>query len=101
MDPDLQPLFKGDMKSQGEKLVTSINLVVKSLKNLDHVIPALQDMGRRHVNYGVLAEHYDTVGGALLWTFEQVLADEFTEEVKQAWTTAYGLIATTMIEAAY
>ena len=94
-------LFKGDIKAQGEKLVTSINLVVNSLNNLEHVVPALQEMGIRHVDYGVQAEHYDIVGGTLLWTLEQGLGNDFTEEVKEAWTTAYGIIASTMIDAAY
>jgi hemoglobin-like flavoprotein len=101
MDPEIKPLFKGDMKAQGDKLVTSINLVVNSLNKLDHVVPALQDMGRRHLDYGVKAEHYDTVGGALLWTLEQGLGNDFTDEVKTAWTTAYGIIASTMTDAAY
>ncbi len=96
LDPEIKPLFKGDMKSQGEKLVTSINLVVNSLNSLDHVAPALQEMGKRHVSYGVKSEHYDTVGAALLWTFEHGLGDVFTDEVKEAWTIAYGLIASTM-----
>ena len=97
--PEVKPLFKDDIKAQGEKLVTAINLVVNSLNNLDHVVPALQDMGKRHVDYGVLPEHYDLVGSTLLWTFEQALGADFTEEVKQAWTTAYGIIASTMISA--
>ena len=57
-------------------------------------------MGERHVSYGVKAEHYDIVGATLLWTLEQGLGDNFTDEVKEAWTIAYGLIAGTMIDAA-
>ena len=100
IDPSTKPLFKGDMKAQGDKLITSLNLVVSSLKNLDHVVPALQDMGKRHVDYGVQAEHYESVGNALLWTFEQGLGEDFTDEAKQAWATAYGLVASVMKNAA-
>jgi hemoglobin-like flavoprotein len=100
MDPETKSLFSGDMDTQGEKLVTSINLVVNSLNNIDHVVPALQEMGRRHVDYGVKNEHYDTVGSALLWTLEQGLGSDFTEEAKEAWGIAYGLIASTMKSAA-
>jgi len=59
-----------------------------------------KELGRQHVNYGVQEEHYDTVGAALLWTLEQGLQEEFTTEVKEAWTTVYGLLAQTMKEAA-
>ncbi|NOR71237.1 MAG: hemin receptor [Methylomarinum sp.] len=98
--PEVKPLFTGDIKAQGEKLVSSINLVVNSLRSLDHVVPALQSMGERHVSYAVKAEHYDIVGATLLWTLEQGLGNNFTDEVKEAWTIAYGLIAGTMIDAA-
>ncbi len=101
LDPSVKPLFKGDMTAQGEKLMTSINLVITSLQNLGEVVPALQDLGKRHVAYGVTAEHYDTVGAALLWTLEQGLGDTFTEEVKDTWAAAYGVVAGVMIDAAY
>ena len=96
VDPKIKPLFKADMTSQGEKLITAINLVVNSLNNLEQVVPALEELGERHASYGVQPAHYDTVGGALLWTFEQSLGDAFTAEAKEAWTLAYGLIASTM-----
>ena len=45
-------------------------------------------------------QHYDTVGAALLWTLEQGLGEAFTPDVKSAWTTVYGVLATTMKDAA-
>ncbi|HEY9050788.1 MAG TPA: globin domain-containing protein, partial [Gammaproteobacteria bacterium] len=62
--------------------------------------PALQDMGKRHVNYGVKDEHYDTVGEALIWTLGAGLEDAFTEETKSAWVGVYTLVADTMKAAA-
>jgi hemoglobin-like flavoprotein len=41
-------------------------------------------------------EHYQTVGAALLWTLEQGLGDAFTPDVRDAWATAYELLATVM-----
>lgn len=100
LDPALQPLFKGDMKEQGRKLMTMINTVVVNLEKLDTLLPAVQDLGRRHAGYGVQASHYATVGGALLWTLGAGLGDAFTDEVKAAWTEAYGVLAGVMTEAA-
>ena len=68
MDPDIKPLFKGDMKEQGRKLMTMITTAVSSLHQLETILEPVQDLGRRHVDYGVRPEHYDTVGAALLWT---------------------------------
>lgn len=100
LDPELKPLFKGDMTEQGEKLMKMIGIAVRGLTNLDSIVPAVQNLGARHVGYGVKDEHYDTVAAALLWTLETGLGDAWTEEVKGAWVEVYTLLATVMKEAA-
>lgn len=100
LDPGLKPLFKGDMAEQGRKLMAMIGTAVSGLARLDQIIPAVQDLGRRHVGYGVKDHHYATVGAALLWTLETGLGPAFTPEVEQAWATAYGALAGVMMEAA-
>ena len=99
-DPSLRPLFKGDMKAQGRKLMSMIGIAVNGLSKLDALVPAVQDLGRRHVKYGVKDAHYETVGGALIWTLEQGLGDGFTPDVKSAWVNVYGVLAGTMKDAA-
>lgn len=100
LDPSLKPLFKGDMKDQGRKLMAAIATVVMGLTELPKIVPIAQDMGRRHVGYGVKDNHYDTVAAALLWTLEQGLGKEFTPEVRDAWTGAYTTLASVMKTAA-
>lgn len=100
IDPDLKPLFKGDMKEQGKKLMTMLDTVVKSLDNLEAVVPAAQEAGKRHAGYGVKDEDYGTVAEAFLWTLGQGLGDEFTDEIKEAWVVAYTILADTMKDAA-
>jgi hemoglobin-like flavoprotein len=73
---------------------------VKGLDRLEQLVPVVQDLGRRHARYGVKDEHYDTVGAALLWTLEKGLGAAFTPELKEAWATVYGILATTMQQAA-
>jgi hemoglobin-like flavoprotein len=99
LDPSLKSLFDDDMKQQGRKLMAAIAFVVQGLNDPDAILPAVQDLGRRHVGYGVLPSHYETVGTALIWTLEQGLGEDFTEDAKQAWLAAYGLLSTAMIEA--
>lgn len=53
LDAELKPLFKGDIKEQGAKLMKILNTVINSLDN------------------------------------------DFTDKVKEAWTTAYVILATT------
>ena len=100
-DPTLKPLFKGDMEQQGAKLMQMITAAVNKLNDLDGLIPVLQTLSKRHVDYGVQPAHYDTVGAALLKTLGQGLGDGFTDEVKGAWTTVYQTMSGVMIKAAY
>jgi hemoglobin-like flavoprotein len=100
LDPSLRPLFKGDIKEQGRKLMTMISAAVNGLTRLEQLVPAVQDLGRRHAGYGVTDEHYGTVATALIWTLEQGLGPAFTPEVKTAWVKTYTVLAKTMQDAA-
>ena len=100
LDPALKPLFRGDMTEQGQKLTKMIGIAVDHLDKLEEIVPAVQDLGVRHLEYGVKNSHYDTVGEALLWTLGQGLGDAFTTEVMNAWTDVYTLLAGTMKDAA-
>ena len=100
LDPELKPLFKGDMKEQGRKLMAMINTAVNGLDDLEAIVPAVQDLGKRHVGYGVKDKDYDTVGTALISTLEIGLDTFFTDDVRDAWVTVYTVLSTTMKEAA-
>jgi hemoglobin-like flavoprotein len=99
--PETRALFSGDMDAQGAKLMAAIATVVNNLDALEAVVPAVQDLAKRHVAYGVAPAHYPVVGAALLWTLEQGLGDGFTPQVAAAWTAAYGVLSEVMIAAAY
>jgi hemoglobin-like flavoprotein len=100
LDPDLKTLFKGDMVEQGKKLMQMIGVAVNGLTRLDEIVPAVQQLGKRHVGYGVTTAHYQTVGSALIWTLELGLGQAFTPPVKDAWVAAYTLLSGVMIDAA-
>ncbi|HYN13101.1 MAG TPA: globin family protein [Burkholderiales bacterium] len=100
LDPELKPLFRGDMKQQGRKLMAMMSVAVHGLGQPETIVPAVQDLGRRHAGYGVKDRHYASVGAALLWTLGQALGETFTPNVENAWSAAYGLLAQTMRDAA-
>lgn len=95
-DPMLKPLFRGDVSNQGRMLISVMSAAVKGLSDVDALAPVLRSLGARHYRYGVEEEHYVTVGTTLLWMLSQGLGDKFTDEVRAAWTDAYGLIADVM-----
>lgn len=98
--PQVRALFKGDMEEQGRKLMLMLAQITSKLNQLDTLVPAAQALARRHVTYGAQAAHYAVVGQALLDTLKKGLGDEFTPEVRQAWSTAYATLSAVMIEAA-
>ena len=99
MDPSLRALFRGSIDAQGEKLMQVMDAVVSGLGRLERFVPAVRELGRRHVAYGVKPEHYGSVGAALLWALGRVLASEFTPEVKDAWASVYADLAGLMQDA--
>ena len=101
IDPATRPLFQDDgMAEQRRKLMQTLDYLVQGLDNLEALIPAIEDLGRRHVHYGVRDSHYDSVGAALLWTLEQGLGEHWSAEAGDAWGTLYGVTADIMKRAA-
>lgn len=98
--PQVRKMFPTDMSDQKGKLMQMLGTAVNGLSDLNAIVPAVQDLGRRHVGYGVEDSHYDAVGASLIFTLGKGLGDDFTPEVKEAWVETYGLLATVMKEAA-
>lgn len=99
--PDTKAYFKGDMTEQGMKLMATLGVVVNGLKDLDKIVPVAQELAVRHVEYGVKAGDYDSVGAALLFALGKGLGDGFTPEVESAWATSYTTLAGVMTGVAY
>ena len=100
IDPKLRKLFKEDVSDQSKKLMQMIATAVNALDKLETIVPAVKALGARHVDYGVVDQHYDTVAEALLRTLEKGLGEAFTPEVKASWTAAYIVLSDTMKAAA-
>ena len=93
----VRPMFaKSDMGMQRGTLAAALAIVVHHADNLSSVAPALEDMGRRHVGYGVTDAHYDSVGRALIQAIAEFHGQSFTPAIRDAWAAAYGAVASTM-----
>ena len=100
LDPSLRHMFRGPQAEQARKLGHVLTIVVNGLICPQQILGAVEELGRRHLVYGVRPEHYATVGAALLWTLQTGLGDAFTSEVREAWTCAYMFLSSTMQRAA-
>jgi hemoglobin-like flavoprotein len=88
-----------DMASQRAKLFASLTVIVDALDDLDQLLPAVAELGRRHATYGVQRRHFDVVGQSLGLAIERVLGDDFTPAVREAWAEAYALVSAVMMRA--
>lgn len=98
--PALKPLFIGDLRGQGQRLMQMIGAAVRLLDQPASLLPVLAQLGARHAGYGVQSGDYRTVGRALITTLEEGLGADFDADMREAWLAMYALVSTTMITAA-
>lgn len=98
--PEVKPFFaETDIEDQEKKLLSALQLVVSSLSEPEPLVKVLQELGRKHQEYGAKEEHYPAVAGTLLDVMEELAGDLWKEETREAWTQAFNFVTTTMREA--
>ena len=97
--PETRDLFPVNMEVQRSRLLRALVHVVQMVDRPDELTPFLEQLGRDHRKFGVLAQHYDAVGAALLGTVAEFAGPNWTPPVERAWTEAYGTVATAMCAA--
>ncbi|WP_205857602.1 globin domain-containing protein [Phytoactinopolyspora endophytica] len=98
--PELRDLFPASMETQRSRLVGALVRIVGSAENRDDIVSYLEGLGRDHRKFGVITEHYASLGSALVLAFRQELGDQWTERHEKAWIKAYDTIAMVMSESA-
>ena len=98
--PSTRSLFTGNMEQQGQKFMSTLSYAIHGLSRRGVITPVIEQLGRDHVGYGVLDEHYGAVKEALLFALGQTLGDDYAPEVEAAWAEAYDLLAELMRGAA-
>ncbi|MFK8185650.1 MAG: globin family protein [Phormidesmis sp.] len=99
--PQVKPLFTTThMDEQAKKLFASLVLVVNNLTKPDTLTTALKGLGTRHIDYGVLPEHYPMVGASLIKAMSATLQEAWKTEHTEAWTDAYAAITEIMLKGA-
>lgn len=100
-NPEVKPFFNMDRQASGEQpkaLAMTVLAAAENIDQLEKLLPVVKNIGKRHVEVGILPEHYPIVGKNLLAAIKDVLGDAATEEVLDAWGKAYGVIADVFIQ---
>jgi len=98
--PHLRPMFSTDIEQQACKLMDMLSLAISLVDRPDELMPELEQLGARHVGYGVKESHYDDVASALFGMLRAVLGPSWTPEVDAAWGQLYATIRDAMLRGA-
>lgn len=63
-NPHLRDMFPIGMSGQRDKLLRALGHIVSRVDDLPALVPFLQQLGRDHRRFGIVAEHYPHVGPA-------------------------------------
>ena len=100
-NPEVKPLFNMDRQKSGEQpkaLAMTILAAAENIDNLEVLLPAVKKIGEKHCNANIKPEHYPIVGENLLRAIKDVLGENATSEVLEAWGQAYEVIAKVFID---
>ena len=95
--PDLRPLFRSDLASQGMRFMSTLATIADLLEAPDELGDEIDDLARAHAGIGVRAHHFPPMGSAVMVTLAETLGREFTPELRLAWRAAYDHFAGLMI----
>jgi len=94
--PAMRGLFtRSDRPAQGMRLIAGLDHAVSMLDRPDRLLPAMRDL---MVGLGLRPEHRGPVGEALEWMLEECLAEDFTPELRAAWSGAYRALTAPLME---
>jgi len=92
LDPGARRLFNNDLAAQGTKVMDMLASVAASLENTPAIRSQLEELGKRHSEYGVRQEQYETLSAAMLWSLAQALGPDFDAPTREAWRLALASI---------
>eukprot|EP00934_Nitzschia_sp_Nitz4_P006395 Nitzschia sp. Nitz4//scaffold135_size62275//29543//30279//NITZ4_006351-RA/size62275-augustus-gene-0.2-mRNA-1//1//CDS//3329535566//6385//frame0 len=94
-----EDVYKSEaFKEHARLVVLCLEQIVNMLgPDLEPFLVELQEMGARHVTYGVVPSQYPVVEAALMITLETALGEKWTPSLQNSWKTVYGLISSAML----
>ena len=78
------------------KFVTVVGSAVAGIQDCSKLVPSLQQLGIRHVAYGLKPEYFNLAGKVLIEVLAEWLGESFTKEVENAWVMVSGFMVATM-----
>ncbi|STQ85517.1 bacitracin resistance protein BacA [Helicobacter muridarum] len=99
--PHVKGMFDLEKQKNGKQpkaLAMAILNAAMNIDKLENIRKQVESIGKTHVKLNVQKEHYPIVGACLIKAIKNVLQDQATDEILQAWEKAYSEIANFYIE---
>jgi hemoglobin-like flavoprotein len=97
--PETRAFFAAtDMFEQRKKLQRTLAMIVEHIQHPEPLAGMLQELGQRHVTYGIRPEHYPLVGEVLLETFADFLGKHWTQAHHDAWVKGFEAVSSLMLQ---
>lgn len=96
--PETKAFFANTRDGQAERLANAILAFCKNIDNIDALHASVDAIAKKHVAVNVLPEHYPIVGKVLLSAMQDVLCDTASQDVLNAWESAYSVLADIFIQ---
>ncbi|WP_211829801.1 NO-inducible flavohemoprotein [Kistimonas asteriae] len=100
-NPELKDVFNLNHQRSGGQPAALFEAVLGYARNIDNlsVLSAVVErIAQKHTSFLITPDQYQIVGYHLIETIRELAGEAATDEVLQAWTEAYQLLATIFIE---
>ena len=94
---EVRAMFPADLAAQRVKFVDEIQALLALVADLDAFEDRAAHLGANHVGFGVRAAHYRVSSASLVAAVADVLGDDATPELLDAWRTVHDLVAEAMM----
>lgn len=99
-NPEMKNIFSQTSQTTGSQpraLARAVIAYATYIDDLPKLTHAIERIAQKHVSLFVRPEQYGIVGTQLIRAIGQVLGDAVTPEIVEAWTAAYGILASGFI----
>ncbi|MDE1675432.1 FAD-binding oxidoreductase [Nocardia gipuzkoensis] len=98
--PEVRDMFPLSMTTQRGRFFAALGRIVSNVDCLATDAAFVQQLGRDHRKFRVVADHYPAAGASLLATLKYFLGAAWTDNLAATWAEAYRAVARIMVTAA-
>lgn len=100
-NPEVKPLFNMERQASGVQQKALAEIFIFCAENIDRLevlLPAIKKIGEVHCDKEITELMYPIVGRNLLIAFKEILGDDATNEVVEAWKKGFEEITNVFVD---